>query len=87
MPIKYFKGLSLEQLAEQLSININLDFQNSTNPLNSSLIVIPNTNIRTWLQLKIAKLQGVSLNLTFEFFESMIVNYFLEKNEVLISWK
>lgn len=83
MPIKYFKGLSLEQLAEQLSININLDFQNSTNPLNSSLIVIPNTNIRTWLQLKIAKLQGVSLNLTFEFFESMIVNYFLEKNDLM----
>ncbi|MCG9873398.1 MAG: exodeoxyribonuclease V subunit gamma [Leptospiraceae bacterium] len=83
MPIKYYKGLSLEQLAEQLSININLDFQKSANPLNSSLIVIPNTNIRTWLQLKIAKLQGVSLNLTFEFFESMIVNYFLEKNELV----
>lgn len=79
MPIYYYKSLSLDQLAEQLSHNINSKFKDSKNPLYSSIVVIPNTNIRTWLQLKIAKIQGISLNLTFEFFENLITRYFFEK--------
>jgi exodeoxyribonuclease V gamma subunit len=82
MPIHTIQGLSLDSLAENLSKNLNQSFLNSKHPLSSNVIIIPNTNIRSWLQLKIAKHQEVAFNLQFEFFEKMILNYYLERGNI-----
>lgn len=74
MPIFYQRSIELETLARQLSQGISKEQKES--PLSPPIIVVPNQNMRKWLQLHIAKISGIATNIRFVFLEKILEEYF-----------
>jgi exodeoxyribonuclease V gamma subunit len=68
MSIDIYFGNCLERLTAQLASCIAAQ-QNSNDPLRPITVILPNRNIRKWLQLDLARRQGISVNLEFGYLE------------------
>ncbi|KPA26020.1 Exodeoxyribonuclease V, gamma subunit [Leptospira interrogans] len=74
MSITHITSLSLEDITSELSQNILKERKNF--PLRSITIVVPSVNMRSWLNLNLARISGLCANLRFLFLEKALEEYF-----------
>ncbi|WP_061266227.1 exodeoxyribonuclease V subunit gamma [Leptospira interrogans] len=74
MSITHITSLSLEDITSELSQNILKERKNF--PLRSIMIVVPSVNMRSWLNLNLARISGLCANLRFLFLEKALEEYF-----------
>ncbi|MBW7877466.1 MAG: exodeoxyribonuclease V subunit gamma [Candidatus Cloacimonetes bacterium] len=72
MPIDLSFSNQLPLLAKRLIENIRNFYASGADPFVAPRIVIPNVNLRIWLQIEIAKTQGVAFHLDFYFLEGAL---------------
>ncbi len=92
--IKLFFSHSVERLADKLARKV-VDQQSQQNIFSPLQIMVPNGNMQRYLQLHIAKQQGICANVEFPFLETglfQMVNQVAERdsthlNGSLLSWK
>jgi len=69
MGIKVYFGQQLELLANRLGENIRAEVRAASEPFPESVILVPNVNVRKWLQLALAERLSVSMGCRFMFLE------------------
>ncbi|TGN12021.1 exodeoxyribonuclease V subunit gamma [Leptospira ilyithenensis] len=75
MPIQHFTSLSLHDISSLLSDN--LWEERKKYPLKAPTVVIPNLNMRRWLDLNLAKIGGLSTLVRYQFLERFFEEYYL----------
>ncbi|MFT5129723.1 MAG: exodeoxyribonuclease V gamma subunit, partial [Rhodothermales bacterium] len=68
MSIDIYFGNRLERLTAQLASSIAVE-KASSDPLRPITVIVPNRNIRKWLQLDLARRQGIAVNFEFGYLE------------------
>jgi len=69
MSLSIYFSCSPELLAEKLAENLSTERRINTNPFLAGCVMVPNINLKQWLQLQIADLNSVAANIEFPFFE------------------
>jgi len=69
MSIRVYFGQQLELLANRLGENIRAEVRAASEPFPESVILVPNVNVRKWLQLALAERLSVSMGCRFMFLE------------------
>lgn len=69
MGLKLYYSSHTEKLAEQLGASL-ADRTHTADPFASPVVIVPNTNLKLWLQLRIATQNSVAANIRFTFLES-----------------
>ncbi len=70
MAIDLYFSNKIERLSEELSNNLAAELFKRQDKFDPILIIIPNQNMAKWLQLTLSRLQGVLLNVRFDFLEN-----------------
>ncbi len=70
MPIELNFGNHLETLAERLNDEFRAECEGKPDIFVPSLVLVPNANLKKWLQLRLAKKNGVMMNIDFQFLET-----------------
>ena len=81
MTVELFFGNQVEVLAEKLSANLSLELFEIKNKLDPMIVIVPNQNMAKWLQLTLARLQGILLLVRFDFMEKGLWNLLAELNQ------
>ena len=69
MSIELYFSNQLEHLGQKLSNNLREEQNRKSNLFIKSNIVVPNSNLKKWLQMDIANNIGIAINLNFAFLE------------------
>ncbi len=69
MGIELYFSNKLEILASKLSELVFQEFAKQNSLIHRPLILVPNQNLARWVQIEMARLHGVSMNLDFRFLE------------------
>lgn len=77
MSITHITSLSLEDMAIELSKNVLAERIDS--PLRAPVIVIPSTNMKLWLNLNLARINGITANFRFLFLEKALEEFYLKR--------
>lgn len=91
MAIELYFSNQLEELADKFAATVDLENQVKRNILEGPLTIVPNQNLKKWLQLTLAKKQSVFMNVDFQYLESGLwdllagLNRGAEKPEMLDS--
>jgi exodeoxyribonuclease V gamma subunit len=83
MTIELFFSNQIEVLAEKLSANLSLELSELKNKFDPMIVIVPNQNMAKWLQLTLAKLQGILLLVRFDFMEKGLWNLMTELDQDL----
>ncbi len=70
MSIELYFGNHLETLAERLTDEFRVECRTKSDIFAPSLLFVPNANLKKWLQLRLAKKNGVVMNVEFQFLET-----------------
>ena len=70
MAIELYFSNQLEELADKFAATVHLENQANRNILEGPLTIVPNQNLKKWLQLTLAKKQSVFMNVDFQYLES-----------------
>ena len=70
MAIELYFSNQLEELAGKFAATVDLENQVKRNILEGPLTIVPNQNLKKWLQLALAKKQSVFMNVDFQYLES-----------------
>ena len=70
MAIELYFSNQLEELADKFAATVDLENQVKRNILESPVTIVPNQNLKKWLQLTLAKKQSVFMNVDFQYLES-----------------
>ena len=70
MAIELYFSNQLEELADKFAATVDLENQVKSNILEGPLTIVPNQNLKKWLQLTFAKKQSVFMNVDFQYLES-----------------
>ncbi|WP_223788432.1 exodeoxyribonuclease V subunit gamma [Marinicella meishanensis] len=86
--INLYFSHEVEQLAAQLSRQLQLERTQSSNPLRPATVIVPNANMQRFLQLHMAASTGISANLEFPFLENGLSQYLnlLEPHAAPVMW-
>lgn len=74
MSIELYFSNQLEQLGQKLSDNLREEQNRRSNLFFKSNIIVPNSNLKKWLQMNIANNIGIAINLEFVFLEEGLWN-------------
>ena len=74
MAIELYFSNQLEELADKFAATVDLENQVKRNILEGPLTIVPNQNLKKWLQLTLAKKQSVFMNIDFQYLESGLWN-------------
>ncbi|MBL7205437.1 MAG: exodeoxyribonuclease V subunit gamma [Desulfobacteraceae bacterium] len=74
MAIELYFSNQLEELADKFAATVDLENQVNRNILEGPLTIVPNQNLKKWLQLTLAKKQSVFMNVDFQYLESGLWN-------------
>ncbi|MCJ7686555.1 MAG: exodeoxyribonuclease V subunit gamma [Desulfobacteraceae bacterium] len=70
MAIELYFSNQLEELADKYAATVDLENQVKRNILEGPLTIVPNQNLKKWLQLTLAKKRSVFMNVDFQYLES-----------------
>ncbi len=70
MGIDLFFSNRTENLLDRLSRMIVLEHRDIENIFTAPLLLVPNANLKKWIQLKVAKKSGIAMNIDFEYLET-----------------
>ena len=70
MAIELFFSNLLETLAEKLSDVFRLGQKRRARIFDPPLVVVPNANLKKWIQLRLAKANGIAMNIDFQYLET-----------------
>ncbi len=70
MAIELYFSNQLEELADKFAATVDLENQVKRNILEGPLTIVPNQNLKKWLQLTLAKKRSVFMNIDFQYLES-----------------
>lgn len=70
MAIELYFSNRIESLVEHLSDNLSEEIIGKKNKFDPSVVIVPNQNMIKWLQLTLAALQGILLQVRFDFIEN-----------------
>jgi len=70
MAIEIYFSNQLEELADKFAATVDLENQVKSNILEGPLTIVPNQNLKKWLELTLAKKRSVFMNVDFQFLES-----------------
>lgn len=85
MTIELVFSNRIECLAESLSNNLSAELFEKKNKFEPSMVIVPNQNMIKWLQLTLSALQGISLQIRFDFIENGLWLLLSELNQYRIS--
>ncbi|WP_411822238.1 exodeoxyribonuclease V subunit gamma [Leptospira sp. 'Mane'] len=77
MPIRHFTSLSLHDISFLLSQN--LWEERKKYPLKAPIVIIPNLNMRRWLDLNLARVSRLSIQIRYQFLERFFEEYYLDR--------
>jgi len=69
LSVKIYYGASSRDLAAKLADNLADDCAGAADPFVAAQVMVPNANLKQWLQLQIADRRGITANIEFPFFE------------------
>ncbi|TGN17177.1 exodeoxyribonuclease V subunit gamma [Leptospira idonii] len=78
MAFYHYTSLSLADLSSLLSKRIWEEKKKS--PLAAPIVIIPNLNMRKWLDLHLAKISGLSTHIEYQFLEKFFERYYIERS-------
>jgi exonuclease V gamma subunit len=67
MAIELYFSNQLEELADKFAATVDLENQVKRNILEGPFTIVPNQNLKKWLQLTLAKKQSVFMNFDFQY--------------------
>lgn len=70
MSVELYFSNQLRQLGGKLSDSLKDEWRRKVNILEGSSIIVPNINLKKWLEMEIADQIGVAINLDFKFLEN-----------------
>jgi len=70
MAIEIYFSNRLEELADKFAVTVDLENRMKPNILEGPLTIVPNQNLKKWLQLTLAKRRSVFMNVDFQYLES-----------------
>jgi len=70
MAIEIYFSNRLEALADKFAATVDLENRMKSNILEGPLTIVPNQNLKKWLQLTLAKKRSVFMNVDFQYLES-----------------
>lgn len=70
MSLRLYFSNHIEHLADKLSKNLNLENQSNKHPFTGASLIVPNMNLSKWLRLHISFLEGIFMNVDFDYMES-----------------
>ncbi|MCK4796824.1 MAG: exodeoxyribonuclease V subunit gamma, partial [Spirochaetes bacterium] len=70
MGLTFYFSNQIEILLNTLSDNITKESQAEEDPFYKPKIIVPNSNLKKWIQMKIAERDGVAINLDFLYLEN-----------------
>lgn len=83
MPVNFYFSDKLDILADRLNSNIGIEPETSKTLFHQPLVIIPNRNLRRWIELYISQLaktnEAIIANWKFEFLESFLIKLYKNK--------